>query len=51
MDINRDRTGRTILATLRSMGNSFSMYQESASGRLSSRNVSAVGAQSTTTRS
>ena len=44
-------TGRSALTIRRSAGNTRSMYQPSASGSASSRRVSAVGAQSTTTTS
>ena len=43
--------GRTTFATRRPIGNIFSIYQDSTSGRLSSLSVSAVGAQSTTIKS
>ena len=46
-----DTIGRTARTTLRSTGKMRSMYQFMTSGRLSSRSVSAVGAQSTTSMS
>ena len=46
-----DTMGRTAFTTLRSTGKIRSMYQFMISGRLSSRRVSAVGAQSTTSMS
>ena len=49
--MTRLNTGRTTFATLRSIGKMRSKYQLRTSGRLSSRSVSAVGAQSTTRRS
>ena len=43
----RDTSGRTTFTTRRCTGKIRSMYQFMMSGRLSSRSVSAVGAQST----
>ncbi len=48
MVVIRETMGRTAFTTFRSTGQIRSMYQFMISGRLSSRRVSAVGAQSTT---
>ena len=48
---SRPSSGRATVAIRREDGNSRSMYQPRASGSDSSRSVSAVGAQSTTSRS
>ena len=47
----RDSSGRTARSARRCAGKTRSTYQDSASGSASSRSVSPVGAQSTTTRS
>ena len=51
IEVSRDSSGRIVFTTRRSTGKIRSMYQFIASGSDSSRSVSAVGAQSTTSRS
>ncbi len=51
IDVIRDSSGRMVFTTRRSTGKMRSMYQFMASGSDSRRRVSAVGAQSTTSRS
>ena len=50
-DVIFDTIGRTVFTTRRSTGKIRSMYQFMISGSDSSRSVSAVGAQSTTSMS